>query len=343
MTTPSRPSRPLTTGVARHYPASASSVLRPRLTGPSRTLVPRAIFEGAIHLGDPAGSGIEVALVAPQAVVHPHAVVLSPVGGAWPFGNLHLDGEVEMGDRMIRWDDTVVQVTRWWSPTPAPGPTARDRLVAAARTVRTMTVGRTAPLTSSEADRLRDLVAALRDGDGPAASVAALGLLGLGAGSTPTGDDLLAGLFAGIDRFAAVLRPPPEPLVLTAHRQSVGAVLDRCDAATTAMSAVLLRHAAQGQVCRPAGRLIVAMARGSDERTLREALDGLLAVGSFSGRDLTLGLLAAVDVLGQMAAGVDVDPSVHLDVRAEPDPPAHLDVRDVAVTAATSPSIHGRP
>jgi hypothetical protein len=336
MATPSCPSPPLATGMARHYAANASSVLRPQLTGPARTLVPRAIFDGAIHLGDPAGSGIEVAVVAPQAVVHPHAVVLSTVGGSWPFGTLHLDDEVEVGDRVIRWGDTVVQVTRWWSPTPALGPTETDRLAAATRIVRTLTVGRTPPLASVEADRLQHLIAALRDGDGPAASAAALALLGLGAGATPTGDDLLAGLLAGIDRFAAVLDPPPDPRVLTACRQAAEAVLDRSARATTALSAVLLRHAVQGQVCRPAARLIVAMARGLDEKTLREALNGLLAVGSSSGRDLTLGLLAAADVL------VPVDGPDHLDVHTPSGAPAHLDVRDVAVTAATSPSIHGR-
>jgi hypothetical protein len=100
---------------------------------------------------------------------------------------------------------------------------------------------------------------------------------------------------------------------------------------TTSVSVALLRHAARGQLAAPATELVRAWTSASSfrvasprpelqdptrngrngrngrhdrhrgdepaERDIVRATDGLLAVGSSSGRDLTLGLLAAVELL----------------------------------------------
>ena len=278
-------------------PASASSVLRSRLTAAPSSLVPAAIFPGAVHLMDPATGHVVVAVVTHGAVVHPHAVVLGPGTGDRPLQGLRMDDEVVVADRRLTLPRGDIEVTRWWSPRPVlagldgPGVSfASDRL-------RGLLSERAPALPSLEAERLRALNHALLDADERAATRAARRLLGLGEGATPTGDDLLAGLFSAIVLFSA---PVDDPAVerLTRLADTVGdAVVAASEISTTALSSALLRHAVRGEVCRPAGRLLIALARRVGTPELDDAFDRLLAVGSSSGRDLAYGILAGLDVL----------------------------------------------
>lgn len=95
-----------------------------------------------------------------------------------------------------------------------------------------------------------DLRRALADGDAAGLRAAVRALVGLGAGSTPGGDDVLSGTLAGL---IATRR------FVLAH-QIAAAALHDLSARTTLMSADLLRLAAQGHVCTEAGAVLRAAA-----------------------------------------------------------------------------------
>jgi hypothetical protein len=243
-------------------------------------------------------------------VVHPHALVLGAGADARHIGSLRRGRRVVVGGRRVALPDSDVEVARWWSPRPVLGPIDRVQLHAASRSVAAAVAERAAALPEVEADRLHGLIDRLRLRDQASAAAAAHGLLGLGAGSTPTGDDLLAGLFSGVRLLGSALGDPAAERVMKLADDVGRDVVAASDRATAAVSAALLRHAVRGEVCRPAGRLLVALAREPRGHVLSDAVDGLLAVGSSSGRDLALGLLAASDLLtGDLATADPVVPS----------------------------------
>lgn len=281
----------------RRVPASASSVLRSRLTRATGRLVPAAIYPGAVHLMDPATGHVVVAVVAHGAVIHPHAVVLGPGAGEAPLRGLTVDDEVVVAGRRLVLPGSDVEVTRWWSPRPALGCLDGPGLSFAGDRLRRLLTEGAPTLPIREAEQLRIVTDALLEADEPSATRAARRLLGLGQGATPTGDDLLAGLFSAVVLFGAAVSDPA--IERRAHHAvAVGdAVIATSEAATTALSAALLRHAVRGEVCRPAGRLFIALARRVEPPELNAAFHHLLAVGSTSGRDLAYGIVAGLDVL----------------------------------------------
>jgi hypothetical protein len=105
-------------------------------------------------------------------------------------------------------------------------------------------------------------------------------LLGLGPGLTPSGDDIVAGalcalrLLGGEKTFTAALAD-----------HVTGAALTR----TTALSATLLRLAAQGDVAAEVGRVFMGI---TGHACLDEPARRLLEIGHTSGADLAAGLLA---------------------------------------------------
>lgn len=138
--------------------------------------------------------------------------------------------------------------------------------------------------------RLRDGVAALA----AAASLADVDavverLLGWGGGSTPAGDDVLAGWIATV----VVLGPGSGPAGVTGDL--VATVRARAPGATTALSATLLDAAGDGAVARPAARVLERLAgpAGDADDAVWAALSGLATVGHTSGRDLACGMLGA--------------------------------------------------
>jgi hypothetical protein len=154
---------------------------------------------------------------------------------------------------------------------------------------------------------LHALHAALQAGDPAAASAALVGLLGLGPGLTPSGDDVVCGVLAGlgwakntptINEYGAINR------AATSHRARESAltkptvaglaqmVNEAAPTRTNRISAALLRHAATGLLYAPALDLGAALLAG-DPAAVSDPARRLLAIGHTSGGDLAVGILFA--------------------------------------------------
>jgi hypothetical protein len=103
-------------------------------------------------------------------------------------------------------------------------------------------------------------------------------LLGRGAGLTPDGDDVLAGLLVA----ASALGDPRLPAWRAATRAAMAT------RRTTAVSVGMLHAALDGWAAPPLAEALRALC-GPDDPT--PAVDALLAVGSSSGRSLLDGVL----------------------------------------------------
>ena len=132
-----------------------------------------------------------------------------------------------------------------------------------------------------------ELIVALGAGDRPTATGLAGGLIGLGPGLTPSGDDLLVGIEAALH---ALDRP-------TAG--FMARALDGVEDRTTALAATRLRHAAAGEFAERLHMLLGALL-GSDEAIIVAAVERATAWGATSGTDCLLGVLIGLDA----AAGV---------------------------------------
>jgi hypothetical protein len=130
----------------------------------------------------------------------------------------------------------------------------------------------------------RSVCAALTD---PAAlAVACRFAVGRGPGATPSGDDVLAGIFAVLCAW------PAASSAAVRARWLAGAVEPRL-AATTDLGAHLLRQAAAGRFARPVHELVAALVGDGVGADLDRALREVVAMGSTSGADLCAGVLAA--------------------------------------------------
>lgn len=131
---------------------------------------------------------------------------------------------------------------------------------------------------------VRPLRTALAIGSGLGA--AARSLVGLGPGSTPAGDDVLAGVALGL---RATARWP----LLARLEAAIGPDLtDR----TTALSADLVRAALAGHASPEVLALVRTLRPGVTPADRRRATDLVLRLGHTSGADLVLGLTAALRV-----------------------------------------------
>jgi hypothetical protein len=227
---------------------AASSAVRDLLTGPARSgRLVAAFHRGAyVDVG-----GRLVSLEAADGLRLPCAVTLAVVSRQRPLAGLAPGDEVTAGDRRLVVRDLVVEVGRWWAPS-----RPRDAAVPAPGTAG-------APAANPGWDRL------------------VLGLLGLGPGLTPAGDDLLAGLLVGLSA-----RPDlRDPLAASVQRHA--------PSRTTWLSAELLRLAAAGLAAPAAVAVADALAGHGDDDALPHTLPALLAVGHTSGAALARGLLLA--------------------------------------------------
>lgn len=127
-------------------------------------------------------------------------------------------------------------------------------------------------------DPVAELRAAVDSCDAARLRHAVRALVGLGGGSTPGGDDVLAGTLAGLKATRREVRA----------EQITAAALPDLDSRTPLMSADLLRLAAAGHVCTEAAAVLRATAGPRPE--LDRALAALLTVGHTSGADLATGL-----------------------------------------------------
>jgi hypothetical protein len=112
-----------------------------------------------------------------------------------------------------------------------------------------------------------------------------IGLLGLGPGLTPSGDDVLMGLLAALYWQARLGALPPEPVAALA-----AAVLAAAPTQTTRLSTRLLAHAAAGILYAPALALGTAQLAG-DPAAVPAPARHLFTIGHTSGADMAHGLL----------------------------------------------------
>lgn len=114
----------------------------------------------------------------------------------------------------------------------------------------------------------------------------ATSLIGLGPGLTPAGDDFLVGLFTvmGIknNRYFS-------------HQSFCEEVVFHAKALTNDISYMALAKAAVGQVRESISDLMEALFRGSEEKLI-SSLRRVLAIGSTSGTDIALGIVAGLEM-----------------------------------------------
>jgi hypothetical protein len=313
----------------------ASTSLAPLLDGRSQDLVLVAASRSALHLApvDPTSALPLVSVVARDAVLLPNALAVTTDAGVSSLsadadadadagagngtgvrariggGTLTLVGVAGLaGGRAVR-----LRPARWWDPRLAPlvAPTAAlERRLAAVDLViadADRTIGPD-PFVTDLAARVAALAGALAVGDDARAADLATDLLGRGRGSTPAGDDAIAGLVlagltlrpGGDGTGAAVLARFATWLAATAPRR------------TGRLAAALLLHATRAEAAAPVGRLLVALGRPDGgarptaavaaadtgtEAALGRALDDVAALGHGSGRDLLVGIAAGVELV----------------------------------------------
>lgn len=141
-------------------------------------------------------------------------------------------------------------------------------------------------LRSSLQERTSRLLAGLANEDWTQAEENAIGLLGLGQGLTPSGDDFLVGLLAALNL-------PQSPA--SAARRIGSAVALAAPRLTNAISVAALRHAARGRVRHGIGQWCSALVGGT-EPEWHSGLQRVLAIGSSSGTDIAVGVLAGMKV-----------------------------------------------
>ena len=110
-------------------------------------------------------------------------------------------------------------------------------------------------------------------------------LIGLGAGLTPSGDDLLVGYLAGL--WCSV-RDGPERLRFVSD---LGKEINRLSHQTNDISQTYLYHASRGQVSSQLADLAEEICRGENSDRLFAAAKSAMHVGHTSGLDTVTGLL----------------------------------------------------
>jgi hypothetical protein len=308
-------------------PAAASVAVRHLVQGPPRRLRVHAAFPRALYLATtgPGVPNVVLSVVTADGVVPPDGVTLVRPAASRPLRAACPGSSVEVGKGQV-WlpGGTAVRVTRWWHPRPALAATSpvvlagRAELAAGVLEQRDLAPawsrgsseptsgganGRT-PVAGTGLDpagrgRLHRLSRALADGRPAAASAAAHTLLGSGPGLTPAGDDVLAGLFAGVALFAGSVGLPHGHALVTGARALGEALVRLAPTATTAISAAMLAHAVHGAVTVPAGDLVRALTGAGD---LEHAASALTRVGATSGRALGIGVVTAARLAAHAAS-----------------------------------------
>ena len=259
----------------------ASTAVVPLLKGAVRAARVVGVATRAAYLQVQDPDGALVALVTQDAVRVPNAVVILPRHGQAPFAAVRPGMAATMGGGRIRAGQLQVAVAGTWAPG-QPRFTQRARAFARAGELAGL-IASTVPALprylSAPVSRFADALAAV---DNEAVEHAALGLLGLGPGLTPSGDDIVAGALVTLRAFAGA------PPALAARADTVArTVVSSAPGRTSLVSADLLGHAAAGRCVPQLAALLAALDRGG---SLDAPLCALLSVGHSSGGDLTRGV-----------------------------------------------------
>jgi hypothetical protein len=145
------------------------------------------------------------------------------------------------------------------------------------------------PHAEAAAPRIAALRLALLTDDAGTAQTAAVALIGLGIGLTPSGDDFLVGLLAGLE---AADDPMRNPLAAAIARETPGR--------TTEFGAALLQHACRGEFSQRLHDVLIALA-ARDGAGLARAIARAKAYGATSGADTLAGLSCALEVASSRA------------------------------------------
>jgi hypothetical protein len=249
-------------------------------------------FPTAVYVGFSADEGSElVAVETADGLRLPRAVTLAAASSDQPLRAVCAGDDAHVGEGRLDIGPLALDVVRWWSPRRPGTVTTTSTSTLAGYDTRLDAVSRLLPALPAELDhRLGSLTQALEASGSADMPDAVTALLGLGAGLTPQGDDVLAGLLVGL---AAVPRASP-----LARR--LGEIVTALAASrTTMLSAALLRDAADGFAVPALVDLVDALhqversPRTTGHRTLSDALGRLLAVGHTSGAALAHGAVAA--------------------------------------------------
>jgi hypothetical protein len=170
---------------------------------------------------------------------------------------------------------------------------------------------RAAPFIGFAGESIDALASAACVFDGGAAHDAVARLVGLGAGTTPAGDDFLVGLLGGL--WASAGSDPSRRAFATRGGEAIAASVDR----TSHASRTYLLAAAVGEVSERLTDLIAALASASQEATVA-ATRAALAVGHSSGACGVLGLLIGT---GAWDAPSPVATLIEVAATSEPYPP----------------------
>ncbi|MDQ5823094.1 MAG: DUF2877 domain-containing protein [Chloroflexota bacterium] len=145
------------------------------------------------------------------------------------------------------------------------------------------------------ADRVTNFQVAASELEAQPASQALVSLLGLGAGLTPSGDDIVAAILATLVWQASLGTIPAD-----FARYQVEAIQNAAPGRTNDISVRLLWHAGDGLLYAPAVELGAALLAG-DANSVAGPARRLLSIGHSSGADLATGLLAGV------VAGIEIE------------------------------------
>jgi hypothetical protein len=236
--------------------------------------------------------GTVAAVVTRDATQLPNALVVPATAAEAPFAGIGSTSPATVGGGGVRLGGLDVRAVRWRAaiapfPLPDPGPVTE----AVSRLARLLDAGPTR--LPPDVRRGAALVAArLRKGRSTAAVAAAVRIIGLGPGLTPTGDDVLAGCVIALHRLG-------QPRLAMAFGTQVA---ETARTRTTSLSAALLRHAAAGEALPQSVALADALAGVGD---VDASASALLRVGHTSGHDLARGLLLAARVAAHRAKGWD--------------------------------------
>lgn len=270
------------------FPVAVSEAIRPMLTGAAVPVQVIGVFGAAVYLRTARGELL--AVVTHDAARLPIAAVLGRTSDSRPLAAIRGADLGSVGSGRITIGEFSAYAARWWNPRPALLPVRPESLAAGAAALRQLLEGADVGLPAAVLSRtLPPLLAGIRRRDTDAAAAAAAGLIGLGPGLTPSGDDLLAGLLATLVCFD---HAGSEPLAARILATAAGR--------TTELSWALLGQAALGNCCAQVSTLLHAVRADHEVAGAHRDLRGL---GHTSGAALALGVSLGIDLVLTAGAG----------------------------------------
>ncbi len=283
------PRRALLTACADRYRSplevTASAWLKPIVDGAPRPL--KRISAGSARYGYflVGGSHRVVAVEAAGGLDLPIGITVPPL----IVSDLNTSAKLFIGDGRVDYDGCRLRIRRFRDDRPVI-PSLAASLAFAAREMRRILDGHERPHASGIVERRVDVFArSLRRWPRADLCVAVESMVGLGTGSTPSGDDVIAGATATLCAMGRG-RGAIAKWSRDVHRELCGA-LDGKTESTTPLSAELLACAEHGHMLPRLASCIVLAMRGS---CIRRAMDEMLRVGHDSGYYLATGAAAAL-------------------------------------------------